>query len=107
MSSTSTDPKCFFISYLKARKLVSKECIYYLVRVNDSNAEVPSFKSVSIVKEFPEIFLYNIPVVLPLREIDFNININPYTRPMYFPSFIMAPVELKEQLKVLLDKGFM
>ena len=32
-------PKGSFISYLKAKKLVSKECIYHLVWVNDSVVE--------------------------------------------------------------------
>ena len=30
-TSSSSVPKCHFISYLKARKLVSKRCIYHLV----------------------------------------------------------------------------
>uniref|UniRef100_M1DZG1 Gag-pol protein n=1 Tax=Solanum tuberosum TaxID=4113 RepID=M1DZG1_SOLTU len=38
-SSSSTMPKGRFISYLKERKLVSKGCIYHLVRVNDSSVE--------------------------------------------------------------------
>ena len=38
--SSSTVPKGRFISYLKARKLVSKGCIYHLVRVNDSSVEI-------------------------------------------------------------------
>ena len=36
-ASSSTVPKGHFISYLKARKLVSKGCIYHIVRVNDSS----------------------------------------------------------------------
>ena len=40
-SSSSTVPKGHFISYLKARKLVSKGCTYHLVYVDDLCAEVP------------------------------------------------------------------
>ena len=42
-------PKGHYISYLKARKLVSKGCIYHLVQVNDSSDEV---SDLPIVSEF-------------------------------------------------------
>jgi len=60
-------PKGRFISYLKARKLVSKGCSYHLVRVNDSSIETPHIHSVSVVSEFPEVFPDNLPESL-LRE---------------------------------------
>ena len=43
------------------------------------------------------------------REIDFGIDILPDTQPISIHPYIMAPAEhkeLKEQLKDLLDKGF-
>ena len=99
-------PKGRFISYLKARKLVSKGCIYHLVRVNDSSVEIPHFQSVPIVREFPEVFLDDLPGIPPEREIDFGIDLIPDTRPISIPPYRVSPVELKEQLKDLLDKGF-
>ena len=68
-------PKGRFILYLKARKLVSKGCVYHLVRVNNSSVEIPSIQSVSVVKEFPEVFRDHLPGVPPEREIDFGIDI--------------------------------
>ncbi|KAH0679995.1 hypothetical protein KY290_022105 [Solanum tuberosum] len=106
-SSSSIVPKGRFISYLKARKLVSKGCIYHLVRV-----EVPPIQSVPILREFPEVFPDDLPGVPPEREVDFGIDIIPDTRPISIPPHRMAPTELKElkelkeQLKDLLDKGF-
>ena len=102
-------PKGRYISYLKARKVVSKGCIHRLVRVNDSSIGVPSLQSVPIVNEFPEIFPNDLPRVPLEREIDFGIYIILDTRPISIPPYRMAPVELKElkeQLKGLLDKGF-
>ncbi|WMV54696.1 hypothetical protein MTR67_048081 [Solanum verrucosum] len=101
-------PKGRFISYLKARKLVSKGCIYYLVRVNDFSVEIPLIQSVPIVREFPEVFPDDLPGVPPEREIDFSIDIIPDTRPISIPSCRMTPAELKElkeQLKDMLDKA--
>ena len=75
-------PKVRLILYLKARKLISKGCIYYLVRVNDSSIEIPFLQSVPIVKEFPEVFPDDLPGVPPKREIDFGIYIILDTRPI-------------------------
>ena len=50
---------------------------YHLVRVNDSSVEVHSLQSVSIVKEFPKVFLDDLPGVPHEREIDFGIDIIP------------------------------
>ncbi|KAH0693675.1 hypothetical protein KY285_020772 [Solanum tuberosum] len=64
---------------------------------------------VHIVKEFPEVFPYDLPGVPPEREIDFGIDVLPDTGPISIPPYRMAPAELKElkeQLKDLLDKGF-
>ncbi|KAH0784113.1 hypothetical protein KY290_003711 [Solanum tuberosum] len=108
-SSSSAVPKGRFISYLKARKLVSKGCIYHLVRVHDSSVEIPQFQSVPIVREFPEVFPDDLPRIPPEREIDFGIDLILDTRPISIPPYRMAPAELKElkeQLKDLLEKGF-
>ncbi|KAG5610927.1 hypothetical protein H5410_022208 [Solanum commersonii] len=44
--SSSAVPNGRFISYLKVRKLVSKGCVYHLVRVNDSSVKIPHVQSV-------------------------------------------------------------
>ena len=71
------------ISYLKAKKLVSKGSVYHLI-CNDSSAEMPSIQSILIlvVKEFPEVFPDDILVVPPKREINFGIDIIPDTHPI-------------------------
>ncbi|KAH0636085.1 hypothetical protein KY290_036497 [Solanum tuberosum] len=98
-----------FISYLKARKMISKGYLYHLVRVKDSSSESPTLESVPVVNEFPEVFPDDLPGVPPEREIDFGIDLLPDTQPISIPPYRMAPAELKElkeQLKDLLDKGF-
>ncbi|KAG5586662.1 hypothetical protein H5410_047096 [Solanum commersonii] len=98
--SSSTVPKGRFISYIKARKLVSKGCIYNLVRFNDFSVKTPPIQSVPVVSEFPESLL---------REIDFRINILSDAQPISIPPYRMASTKLKElkyHLKDLLDKGF-
>ncbi|PHT93722.1 Callose synthase 1 [Capsicum annuum] len=63
----------------------------------------------TLVNEFPEVFPGDLPSVPLDREIDFGIDLVPDTRPISIPLYRMAPAELKklkEQLKNLLDKGF-
>nr|XP_009771985.1 PREDICTED: uncharacterized protein LOC104222450 [Nicotiana sylvestris] len=102
-------PRGRFISYLKARKMISKGYIYHLVQVKDAYAQIPTLQSIPIVNEFPEVFPEDLPRIPPDREIDFGIDLLPSTKSISIPPYRMAPTELKElkvQLKDLLDKGF-
>ncbi|XP_075076929.1 uncharacterized protein LOC142163527 [Nicotiana tabacum] len=102
-------PKGKFISYLKARRMILKGYIYHLVRVHDMEVKSPTLQSVPVVNEFPDVFPDELPGLPPEREIDFAIDMFPYTQPISIPPYRMAPAELKElkaQLKDLLNKGF-
>ncbi|KAH0672236.1 hypothetical protein KY284_023323 [Solanum tuberosum] len=77
---SSLAPMGRFISYLKARKIISKE-----------------------------VFSEDLPRVSLDRKIDFGIDLLSDTQPISIPCYRMAPAklkELKEQLKDLLNKGF-
>ncbi|XP_070011100.1 uncharacterized protein [Nicotiana sylvestris] len=62
------------ISYMKARPMVEKGFLDYLVYVRDSSVEVPSMDSVLVVREFPEVFLADLPGMPPDRDINFCID---------------------------------
>ena len=51
---SSLAPMGRFISYVKARKMISKGYLYYLVQVKVSSFETLTIESVSIVSGFPE-----------------------------------------------------
>ncbi|KAH0679067.1 hypothetical protein KY284_020152 [Solanum tuberosum] len=104
--SSSAVPKGHFISYLKARNLFFKGCIYHIVRVNNSSVDIPHIQSVPVVKEFPEVFPNDLPGVPPEREIDFDIDILPDTHSISIPPYRMALAELKERLKDLLEREY-
>ncbi|XP_070040126.1 uncharacterized protein [Nicotiana tomentosiformis] len=98
-----------FISYLKARKLVSIRCLAYLAHVHDMKVGSPVLESVPIVKEFLDVFLGDLPRIPQDREIEFGIDTLSGTQPISIPPYRMAPSEineLKKQLQDLLDKGF-
>ena len=71
--------------------------------------ETGAVKNVPVVCEFPDVFPEELPGLPPEREIEFYINVVTGTDPISMSPYRMAPAELKElneQLKELLDKGF-
>jgi hypothetical protein len=64
---------------------------------------------VPVVKEFPNVFPEELPVMPPDRDIEFVIELKPDTTPIYKTPYRMATLELaelKEHVKELLEKGF-
>ncbi|XP_070045383.1 uncharacterized protein [Nicotiana tomentosiformis] len=88
-------PKGRFISYLKAVKMINKGCIYHLVQVTDTTAEVPTLEFVPVVNEFPEVFPDELLGISPEREIDFGVDMEPGTQPVSILPYRMVPAELK------------
>ena len=95
-SRSSVSPKSHFISFLKARNLISKGCIYHLVRVKDTRSEAPTIPSVKIVNKFPDVLFEDLPGLPIDVEIEFGIDLLPDTHPISIPPYHMAPTELKE-----------
>lgn len=71
-------------------------CIYHLVRIRDANAKPPTLQSVLIANKFPD----DLPFLPSEREIEFNIDVRPSTQPISIPPYMMAPVELRELIKM-------
>ena len=89
--------------------MVRKGYIYHLVRVHDIKAEAATLQSVSVVNEFPDVFPEELPGLPPKRKIEFTIDVLLDTQPISIPPYRMALAELKElkeQLRDLLEKGF-
>ncbi|KAA0053355.1 gag protease polyprotein [Cucumis melo var. makuwa] len=97
------------ISTMKASKLLSQGTWGILASVVDTREPEVSLSSEPVVREYPDVFLDEIPGLLPPREIDFTIELESDTAPISRAPYRMAPAELKElkvQLQELLDKGF-
>ena len=102
-------PRGHIISCLKACKMISKVCLYHIVRVQNLNSKIPPIELVPVVNEFLEVFLNDILGSPFEREIDFGINLLPKTNPISIPPYWLARDKLKElkaQLKEFLGKGF-
>ncbi|XP_070054394.1 uncharacterized protein [Nicotiana tomentosiformis] len=98
-------PRGRFISNLKARKMIRKGYIYHLVWVQDVKAESPTLQSIPMVNAFTD----ELPGLPPEREIEFAIDTLLDTQLISIPPYRITPTELRElkdQLRVLLEKGF-
>ena len=98
--------QCLKTSYLQSQL---GKCQGYLAVVRNLVADKGAVDRVPVVCEFPDVFPEELPGFPPDREIEFCIDVVSGTDPISMPPYRMAPVELKElneQLKELLDKGF-
>ncbi|XP_070015155.1 uncharacterized protein [Nicotiana sylvestris] len=100
-------PKGMFISYLKASKMIRVYLPFGPGGGHHFKSVCPRVRASreGVFEVFPD----KLPGILPDREIDFGIDVLPNMRPISIPPYRMAPAELrelKEQLKDLLEKGF-
>ena len=97
------------ISVMQANKMLRKACQGYLVyAIESANSEIQLAK-VLMVNEFFDVFPEDLPRLPPDREIEFEIELAPGTKPISIASYRMAPAELNElkvQMEELLSKGF-
>ncbi|XP_028060070.1 uncharacterized protein LOC114263683 [Camellia sinensis] len=95
------------ISALQARQLLRNGCEGYLASMRDTREL--KLEDILVVKEFPDVFLVELPGLSLDKEIEFAIELIPGTGPISKAPYRMAPAELKElkeQLQELLDKSF-
>ncbi|GJW78057.1 putative reverse transcriptase domain-containing protein [Tanacetum coccineum] len=64
---------------------------------------------VPVIRDFPEVFLEDLPGLPPPRQVEFRIDLVPGAAPVAHAPYRLAPSEMKElsvQLQELLEKGF-
>jgi hypothetical protein len=85
--------------------LAKKEvCLYAM-----TGTETMALENIPVVCEYPDLFPEELPGMLPNHDVEFVIELMPGTAPISKCPDRMPPnelKELKERIKVLLDKGF-
>ena len=71
-------------------------CLPYIDNIGEVDIEAPSIKSILVVSKFNEVFPNDLTGMPPNRDIDFCIDLEPSTRPIFIPLYHMAPEELRE-----------
>ena len=98
-------PTCL-ISAVKARKLLSKGCSAYLAHVVDTQASKLRPEDIPVIREFLDVFPEELLGLLPDREVEFSIDLIPWTAPISQTPYRIALKELKVHLQELIDKGY-
>ena len=75
----NSTPRCHINSCLKGCKMISKECSYHIVRLQDLYSEISPIASAPVVKEAPLVFSNDLPDIPHERGIDFGIDFLPDT----------------------------
>ncbi|GKG10895.1 hypothetical protein Tco_0342295, partial [Tanacetum coccineum] len=101
------------ISCTKTQKYLLKGYSIFLAHVSTKEDEDKSEKKrlddVPIVREFPEVFLEDLPSLPSTQQVEFQIDLVPGAALIARAPYRLAPFEMKalsEQLKELSDKGF-
>nr|GEX19465.1 putative ribonuclease H-like domain-containing protein [Tanacetum cinerariifolium] len=88
-------------------------CHVFLANITSTKDEDKSkgkrLEDIPVVREFPEVFLEDLPGILPTRKVKFQIDLVPGVAPVARAPYRLAPSEMKEladQLKELTNKGF-
>ncbi|GKE57153.1 putative reverse transcriptase domain-containing protein [Tanacetum coccineum] len=88
-------------------------CDVFLAHITMKEAKYKSegkrLEDVSIVRDFPKVFLEDLSGIPPARQVEFQIDLVPGVAPVAWAPYRLAPSEMKElaeQLQELSDKGF-
>ncbi|GJW23559.1 hypothetical protein Tco_0606732 [Tanacetum coccineum] len=88
-------------------------CDVFLAHITTKEAKDESkekrLEGVPIVRDFPEVFLEDLPGIPPARQVEFQIDLVPGVAPVAWAPYWLALSEMKElaeQLQELSDKGF-
>ena len=97
------------ISAMVAQRMLRKGCRGYLDYVVEIGKQGTLMDEIPVVREFPDVFPYDIAGLPPNREVEFTNDLILGTKPIFIPPYRMAPADLRElkaQLEELLGKGF-
>ncbi|GJY37910.1 hypothetical protein Tco_0424274 [Tanacetum coccineum] len=80
-----------------------------MIQVMEKKSDEKKLEDISVVKEFPDIFLEDLPGLPPVRQVEFQIDLIPGASPIARTPYRLAPLEMQElcnQLQELTDQGF-
>ncbi|GJT83552.1 putative reverse transcriptase domain-containing protein [Tanacetum coccineum] len=74
----------------------------------EKKSDEKRLEDIPVVREFPEVFLENLPGLPPVRQVEFQIDLIPGKAPVALAPYKLAPSEMQElsgQLQELSDRG--
>ncbi|GJZ06395.1 putative reverse transcriptase domain-containing protein [Tanacetum coccineum] len=95
--------------YVRRKSISEKGCELFLAQVTEQELKEKQLEDVPVIRDFPKVFLDELPGLLPPRQVEFRIDLIPGAAPVARAPYRLAPSEMKElskQLQELSEKGF-
>ncbi|GJY70406.1 putative reverse transcriptase domain-containing protein [Tanacetum coccineum] len=96
--------KLSIISCTKTQKYIRRGCPIFLAQVlkkeTEDKSEEKRLEDVPTVRDFPEVFLEDLPGLPPTRQVEFQIDLVPSAAPVACAPYRLASSELQELKKV-------
>ncbi|GKF68085.1 putative reverse transcriptase domain-containing protein, partial [Tanacetum coccineum] len=102
------DEKVVYIP-INGETLIIRGCQVFVAQVMEKKSDEKRLEDIPVVREFPKVFLENLPGLPPVRQVEFQIDLIPRTIPVARAPYRLAPSEMQElsdQLQELSDQGF-
>ncbi|GKC39557.1 hypothetical protein Tco_1051941 [Tanacetum coccineum] len=91
------------LSKYHAKILCDEKVIYIpiddetlIIRVMEKKSDEKRLEDIPVVKEFPEVFLEDLPGLPPVRQVEFQIDLIPGEAPVARAPYRLAPSEMQE-----------
>ncbi|GKA36823.1 putative reverse transcriptase domain-containing protein, partial [Tanacetum coccineum] len=97
------------ISCIKTNRYISRGCQVFVAQVMKKKSDEKRLEDIPVVREFPEVFLEDLPGLPPVRQVEFQIDLIPGATLVARAPYRLAPSEMQElsnQLQELADRGF-
>ncbi|GKD47512.1 hypothetical protein Tco_1276488 [Tanacetum coccineum] len=94
---------------IKVQKYIEKGGDLFLAQVTEQEPKEKRLEDVPVIRDFPKVFLEDLPRLPPPRQVEFRIDLILGAAPVARAPYRLAPSEMKElskQLQELLEKGF-
>ncbi|GJY50815.1 reverse transcriptase domain-containing protein [Tanacetum coccineum] len=70
------------ISCIKTKRYISRGCQVFMIQVMENKLDEKKLKDIPVVKEFPDVFPEDLPGLLPVRQVEFQIDLIPGAAPV-------------------------
>ncbi|GKC99083.1 hypothetical protein Tco_1169358 [Tanacetum coccineum] len=97
------------ISCIKTERYISRGGQVFIAQIMEKKSDEKRLEDIPVVREFPEVFLEDLPGLPPVRQVEFQIDLIPGATPVARAPYRLAPSEMQElsnQLQELADRGF-
>ncbi|GKA89693.1 putative reverse transcriptase domain-containing protein [Tanacetum coccineum] len=98
-SGVKNESRLEVISSIRTQKYIDQGCQVFLIQMmKEEETKIPErrIKDVPVVRDFPEVFLKDLPGLPPTRQVEFHIELIPRAAPVVCAPYHLAPAEMKE-----------